>query len=216
MQAPDSFLRGSTLGAARGFGLRLALVLLLLLQQQLAEAVVPPRQHSSPCGFLLAPSGVHFNTRSSSATAAGFFRMGASPSRTASSPSPQQRSGLLGKGVSGSNDDVVGDGYGAAGSSMRLQATAPTGNDLDPEDPSAAAAGLRSGGWFSVAPFHHARTAVLQQSRSNEMASDGHMRVVVLNRVFADWCLFHVRKLRNQSCCSTDVTAVVTAAALVA
>ncbi|CBN77635.1 mate efflux protein, multi antimicrobial extrusion family [Ectocarpus siliculosus] len=71
--------------------------------------------------------------------------MGASPSRTASSPSPQQRSGLLGKGVSGSNDDVVDDGYGTAGSSTRLQATAPTGNDLDPEDPSAAAAGLRSG-----------------------------------------------------------------------
>ncbi|CAN0094862.1 unnamed protein product [Ectocarpus sp. 6 AP-2014] len=145
MQAvPESFLRRSTLGATRGFGLRLAL-LLLLLQQQLAEAVVPPRQHSSSCGFLLAPSRVHFNTGSSSASAASFFGMGASPSRTASSPSPEQRSGLLGKGVSGSNDDVVGDGYGAAGSSTRLQATAPTGNDIDPEDPSAAAAGLRSG-----------------------------------------------------------------------
>ncbi|CAM9113438.1 unnamed protein product [Ectocarpus sp. 4 AP-2014] len=144
MQAvPESFLRGSTLGAARVFGLRLALVL-LLLQQQLAEAVVPPRQHSS-CGFVLAPSGVHFNTRSSSATAGRFFGMGASPSRTVSSPSPQQRSVLLGKGVSGSNDDVVGDGYGAAGGITRLQATAPTGNDLDPEDPSDAAAGLRSG-----------------------------------------------------------------------
>ncbi|CAM9668412.1 unnamed protein product, partial [Ectocarpus sp. 8 AP-2014] len=102
------------------------------------------RQHSS-CVLLLAPSRVHFNTRSSSASATSFFGMGASPSRTASSPSPQQRSGLLGKGVSGSNDDVVGDGYGAAGSGTRLQATAPTGNDLDPEDPSAAAAGLRSG-----------------------------------------------------------------------
>ncbi|CAM9470074.1 unnamed protein product, partial [Ectocarpus sp. 12 AP-2014] len=142
---PGSFLLGSTLGEARVFRLRLALVLLLSLQQQLAEAVVPPRQHSSSCGFLLAPSVVHFNTRSSSATVASFFGMGASASRTVSSPSSQQRSGLLGKGVSGSNDDVVGDGYGAAGSITRLQATAPASSDLDPEDPSAAAAGLRSG-----------------------------------------------------------------------
>lgn len=166
----QAVLRGSTLGAARVFGLLLALAL-LLLQQQLAEAVVLPLQHS--CRSLPANSRAQFTTGSNSATAASFFRMGGSSSRAVSLPSPQQRSGLLGKGASGSNDDVVGDGYGAAGSSTRLQATAPPGSDLDPEDPSAAV-GIRSGGSFSVTPFHHARTAVLQQSRmlNSDMATD--------------------------------------------